>query len=255
VVRLDGLYFQDLFQSHSNWNWRGKSPFVSVAATLEPALLFCEIYLSKGCQGVKIHVINMCSKDWNRKKQRIFHADNIAQRLGLRRRPSYRHEYLVESEIPRGCIIESLDPWDLPDHCEIYMERISDMLARRKRAWNIRRRFSQARKKAAKLRALAARNRAARKRREEQSSAEKERKQHRNAEEVPELVMHGQRGGDHQEGRDGEGELAEDTVMGEKGEEQQRDAEDEAREEGEDAVMRGETEHDDHNRGDHGNVE
>lgn len=148
-TKTDPLHFQDVTQLHLNWNWRGKSPFVFIASSLNLALVICEVYLRKRCKGIKIHLIDMWAEAWNPKQQRIFCVSHLVRQFGLRDRLAYHSECLVESEVPRACIVETMDDERIPAAWFDFMDSISSALERkdnRREAQKIYQRVREARK-------------------------------------------------------------------------------------------------------------
>jgi ribosomal protein L34 len=132
-----------------------KSPFISVAGTLRLAGLICAEYIKKGCQGIKLHVIQMSGEGWDPHKQRIFRVTDLARQFGFRMRKAYKSEYLIESEIPEACVIETMDISgisDIPRNWEHYMAGTLDALDWKKQRRDFRKLIEAARRMALKNR-------------------------------------------------------------------------------------------------------
>ena len=71
-VKTDALHFQVLLQEHLNWKCRWASPFLSVATTLDKALVICGTYYGKCREGIKIHIIDTHAEGWNHHELRLF---------------------------------------------------------------------------------------------------------------------------------------------------------------------------------------
>lgn len=128
-IKTDPIHFQDLVQLHLNWNWRGKSPFISVAVHVELALLFCEAYTFRRCRGIKLHVIKTSGKEWDHANQRMFRVNDLVDKLKLRSRDVYHAECLVENSIPEGSVVRTVTDWKrIPPRWKSYMRSISDCL-------------------------------------------------------------------------------------------------------------------------------
>jgi len=137
-IRTDAIHFQDLVQRHLNPNSRAQGPFISVGRYMDRALFYCEFYIKKGCQGIKIHRIKTSGDAWNHKEQRMFSVQHLVIQFDLRTgmREAFRDDYLIENEIPTACIVETVDPWDFPASWVTRMPDIS--LAVHPRTWNFR---------------------------------------------------------------------------------------------------------------------
>lgn len=83
VTKADPTHFQDLVQGHLNGQWRGPSPFVSVATDLDPALVFREIHAHQKCREIELHLIQTTGPEWDHEEQRMFHVFSVTAALKL----------------------------------------------------------------------------------------------------------------------------------------------------------------------------
>lgn len=152
VTNANGLFFQRYLQNHFSSNCRQPSPFLSTSSEIDRAVSYAASYQDKGFTGIKVLEIDTAGEYWDHHISRLWEVKRLLAWFGLRHKPYYKHEYLVENVIPKEHISrvyswdvekdrEELDPrgriqdayWDQKNKQADMFERLAEDDAIRKR--------------------------------------------------------------------------------------------------------------------------